>query len=153
MAANMKRFGQTMFAGALAVLISGNASAQPVADPTRPPAELQSAAPGSDGPATGPLLQSIMISPSERSAIINGERVRQGGTYGNSRILKISENEVVLRSVTGTETLRLYPGVEMKPVKAAVTDSKRTESKPAPKAKVVPKVGSNRTDSRGGKPQ
>lgn len=128
----------------VAALAHGHVQAQVVADPTRPPADLQSAASGSDGTAASPMLQSIMISSSERSAIINGERVKQGGSYGNSRVLKISENEVVLRTATGAETLRLYPGVDMKPVKAAVP-----ESKSAPKPRAVRKASSNSTESQG----
>lgn len=90
------------------------AVAQVANDPTRPPASILSAIPGNDAPGGGPLLQSVMITPTGRSAIIGGEHVKQGGKYGDARVVRISETEVVLRSTTGTETLHLYPGVEMK---------------------------------------
>ena len=92
------------------------AIAQILTDPTRPPAGLQSSEAADDALAA-PVLQSVMISSTARSAIIGGKAVKLGGTYGDARVVKITENEVVLRSSGGTETLKMYPGVEMKPVK------------------------------------
>ena len=103
--------------------LSGDA--QVLNDPTRPPASVLSATPGVDAPSTGPVLQSVMISPTGRSAIIGGERVKQGGKYGDARVIRITENEVVLRSASGTETLRMYPEVTMKPVVPAPPISKK----------------------------
>jgi hypothetical protein len=60
-----------------------------------------------------------MIAPHSRSAIISGERVTLGGSYGNARVTAIRDNEVVLRSNSGTEVLRLYPEVQMKPSRSA----------------------------------
>jgi MSHA biogenesis protein MshK len=80
-------------------------------------------------------LQSIKISPTERTAIIGGEMVRQGGKYGESRVVKITDSEVVLRSAAGSETLRLYPDVTIKPVVTAPVASKKPVTKkraPAP---------------------
>jgi MSHA biogenesis protein MshK len=105
-------------AAATMVLAPDAVVAQVTSDPTRPPAALLSTTPGGDAQG-GSLLQSVMITPTERSAIIGGESVKQGGKYGDARVVKITETEVVLRSSTGTETLHLYPGVEMKPVVTA----------------------------------
>lgn len=99
-------------------IASPAAVAQILTDPTRPPAGLQSSEAVDDALAA-PVLQSVMISSTARSAIIGGKAVKLGGTYGDARVVKITENEVVLRSSGGTETLKMYPGVEMKPVKPA----------------------------------
>jgi MSHA biogenesis protein MshK len=93
-------------------------------DPTRPPAVISSG-PGETGAASVPLLQSVMISPSERSAIIGGERVKLGGKFGDARVVKITESEVVLRSATGNETLRMYPEVTMNPAAPVSPVSKK----------------------------
>ncbi|MCE9641813.1 MAG: MSHA biogenesis protein MshK [Betaproteobacteria bacterium] len=86
-------------------------------DPMRPPATLYSNVPGDANAPVGPVLQSVKISPTERSAVIGGERVTVGGKYGDARVVRITDNEVVLRSAGGTETLKMYPGVEINPVK------------------------------------
>ena len=88
-------------------------------DPTRPPPGVYSNEAAGSAVASAPVLQSVMISPTERSAIIAGKTVKVGGTYGDARIIKISEGEVVLRSASGTETLRMYPDVSLKPIEPA----------------------------------
>jgi MSHA biogenesis protein MshK len=90
--------------------------AQILNDPTRPPAGINAADAADGAAARGPVLQSVKISPTERSAIIGGEVVKLGAKYGEARVIRITENEVVLRSASGTEILRMYPGVEIKPV-------------------------------------
>lgn len=99
-----------------ALVITPLVAAQALNDPTRPPAAVFSDVPGDPGAAAGPLLQSVMISPAGSSAIIGGERVKLGGKYGDARVVKITANEVVLRSAHGTEILRMYPDVNMKAV-------------------------------------
>ena len=112
------------------------AAAQVMNDPTRPPPSVLSATPGNEGHVGGPQLQSVMISPTERSAIIGGERVIQGGRYGDARVIRITESEVVLRSAGGIETLRMYPDIEIKLVKPApVVAAPKTARKPAVKSK------------------
>lgn len=105
-----------------------NAHGQIVNDPTRPPPGIYE--PESGDAAKGPVLQSIMITSTERSAIIGGERVKLGGKYGDARVINITENEVVLRSPAGTETLRMYPDIDMKRVEtvppAVVKPAKKT---------------------------
>jgi MSHA biogenesis protein MshK len=95
------------------------AMAQVLNDPTRPPAGIYSTDGAAGAVSGGPVLQSVMITPSERSAIIGGERIKLGGKYGEARVIKITENEVILRSANGTETLRMYPDVTMKQVEPA----------------------------------
>ena len=101
------------------------ACAQPMADPTRPPPGVAESVPRLET-VRGPVLQSIMITQQSRSAIINGQRVELGGRYGDARVVKIDDNEIVLRSTDGTEVLKLSPDVEMK----AVTSVHQAPRKP-----------------------
>jgi len=115
----MKRIG-TFLALFLTIMPAWHAArAQQVAtDPTRPPAGILS--PDTAGPVSGgSLLQSVMITPTQRAAIIGGEWVKLGDKYGDARVVRITESEVVLRSAAGAETLRMYPEVEVKPVESA----------------------------------
>jgi len=104
---------------ALLLLTAMPAGAQLASDPTRPPAAVLLNTPGMDVQAGSPLLQSVMIGAGGRSAIIGGELVKLGGKYGDAKVVKITETEVVLRSSAGTETLHLYSSVKMKPVVVA----------------------------------
>lgn len=103
------------------------AIAETLVDPTRPPAGISTDA--RNDALAAPVLQSVMISSAARSAIIGGEMVRLGGKYGDAHVVRITETEVVLRSPSGTETLKLYPAVSITPVKPA----------PAPRAQPAKK--------------
>jgi MSHA biogenesis protein MshK len=85
--------------------------AQTLSDPTRPPGAVSPAG-VDEGQARAPVLQSVIITSKGRAAIINGQRVELGGVYGDARVLKISETEVLLRSAGGTEVLKMYPNVD-----------------------------------------
>jgi hypothetical protein len=99
---------------AIAVLLShGSVPAQSMTDPTRPHGASDA---GADVEAlNAPVLQSIMITGNRRAAIISGKRVELGERYGAARVMKITENEVVLRSAAGTEVLKMYPKVHKGP--------------------------------------
>jgi len=91
------------------------ASAQVANDPTRPPAvyATESAEPAGDG---GLTLQSILISPSYKAAIISGVMVKEGEKLGDAVLVKVAENEVVLRTAGVSQVLKLYPGVDKREV-------------------------------------
>jgi hypothetical protein len=93
------------------LLCSVPVRAQTLSDPTRPPG-AGPAAEVDEGQARAPVLQSVIITSKGRAAIINGQRVELGGVYGDARVLKISETEVLLRSAGGTEVLKMYPNVD-----------------------------------------
>ncbi len=81
------------------------------------------------------MLSSIKITPTEKTAVIGGQTVRLGGRYGDARVIKITDSEVVLRTSAGTETLRLYPDVDIRPVvvePAAVQKPVTKKRLPAP---------------------
>jgi hypothetical protein len=79
-------------------------------DPTRPPAGVRTAV-SPRGPSEGLVLQSVIISPSSRSAIISGEHVLLGGKIGAARLVNVSEGAVVLLIGNSQRRLELYPGV------------------------------------------
>lgn len=101
---------------ALLLLLLGATSAAfaqrgTLVDPTRPPmVALESAEAESAKPA-GPRLQSVLISPSRRVAVISGSTVVQGGRYGSATVAEITEGSVLLRYTDRRETLHLISGV------------------------------------------
>ncbi len=100
-----------MLAQAISVLaalaLSAGSTAQALTDPTRPPLELMSAA--TAGATSRTPLQSILLSSARKGAIINGQYVALGGTYGKAKLVRISPTEVTLKSDQGLEVLQLYP--------------------------------------------
>ena len=89
----------------------------PLADPTRPPPEMMAFLPASAGAAVlaVPRLQSVLIGASVRSAIIDGQRYKVGDKIGDARLLRISENEVVLAGAGGRQTMTLFTPVKQTP--------------------------------------
>lgn len=87
-----------------------------LADPTRPPAQastpVDAAAPAE---AANMGLQSVILRKGGRpAALINGEVVELGGKVGEMKLVKVTEDEVVLLGPGGREILRLTPSAEKK---------------------------------------
>jgi MSHA biogenesis protein MshK len=85
-------------------------------DPTVPPDMARQAAPDkADGkPAesaepTAPRLQTILISPRRRVAVIDGKPVRIGEKVGSATLVSVAATSVVLVKGGAREVLRLYP--------------------------------------------
>ncbi|HMX16946.1 MAG TPA: hypothetical protein PKD29_08855 [Rhodocyclaceae bacterium] len=89
----------------------------PSADPTRPP----DAVPALAGEASAEQgLQSVMIPKSGRArALIGGRWVAVGEKIGESVLVRVRQDGVVLRGPAGTETLALTPSVAKTPVQPA----------------------------------
>jgi MSHA biogenesis protein MshK len=105
---------------ALAMAASG-AGGQGLSDPTRPPSGFYTVlgGPAQAGEGRGALiLQSVLIHPDARSAIISGEHVQIGQKVGSMRLVKVGETEVVLLDGAERRTLKLFPGVEKRPAGA-----------------------------------
>lgn len=127
------------------LLVPMAALSQELADPTQPPAGL-----AVQGPAGAPVsagapnqLQSVIISPKRKAAIINGVVVELGGKYGDAVLTKVAEDEVVLRSGTSWEVLKLYPTVDkVRSAPAAATRATRN-SKANAKVNAKPKAATN----------
>ena len=112
-----------------ALLLSAGSTAQALADPTRPPLELMGAAAAGAAPRTP--LQSILLSSARKGAIINGQYVPLGGTYGRARLVRITATEVTLKSDGTMEVLQLYPPMEKTSVASGAEGKpEKTEKRP-----------------------
>jgi MSHA biogenesis protein MshK len=112
----------------LVLLAALPAVAQGLADPTRPPsgATLSTSAPAAA--AAGPRLQSVLISPGRKLAIIDGETIALGGNVGDATLVQVTETGVTLRRGAELTRLELYPDVMRNPGRRAVDEN--TEGKP-----------------------
>jgi len=108
----VKRVRAILFALALGAGAAQALAAEMLPDPTRPPVGAGVEAPGAPVAAAGPVLQSVMIRPGRRAAVISGQLVVEGERFGDAKLVKVSEGEVVLIGPEGRQTLKLFPGVE-----------------------------------------
>lgn len=133
--ARKARAAGASFVFCLALLAQG-AAAQLPHDPTRPPPGYDTApAAGAETEGAGAMtLQSVMISPTRKAAIISGVMVKLGEKYGDAVLVKVAENEVVLRSGNENQVLKLHPGVEKRDSASAGKGARRDTSKNAPPA-------------------
>lgn len=97
------------------------AASQTMKDPTRPPAPFLE--PG-DAAVTVPAQESGLLSikraGKRRTALLHGDWVKPGDKVGEAVVVRIDDQSVVLRYPDARlETLRMYPEVDMKSVKAA----------------------------------
>jgi MSHA biogenesis protein MshK len=97
----------------LLLCVAGAAAAQrsTLVDPTRPPMAVGEPNVKESAPTPGPKLQSVLISPSRRVAVISGSTVVQGGKYGGATVAAITEGTVLLRYADRKQTLHLIPDV------------------------------------------
>jgi hypothetical protein len=112
--------------------------AENLPDPTRPPALLLEPA-GEAAPAEpggGLVLQSVLIAPDRRAAVIGGRAVPLGAKVGAFTLSAVRETEVTLTGPEGSRTLRLFPGVDKRAVRVA--DETATPVK-TPSRKVAPR--------------
>ncbi|WP_229425004.1 MULTISPECIES: hypothetical protein [unclassified Massilia] len=97
-------------------LLAGHAAAQPLQDPTRPPASLMAGQGTARAIAAAPVqrapqLQSVLIArqPGGRHvAVIDGETVRVGDLVRGARVARIDANEVELRRGRARQVLTLH---------------------------------------------
>lgn len=137
---NFKLSALILALGAVLALMPAVASAQITTDPTRPPTVFAADAP--EGAASN-RLQSVMISPTRKAAIIDGVVVELGEKYGDAVLMRVAEDEVVLRSGDSRQVLKLHPAVEKvaivqaEPVTPAAVKSapRKAKAKARPKAK------------------
>jgi len=97
-------------ATAAALTFSAGSSAQTLIDPTRPPLDLIAAAAGTAKGETGtPRLESILLSSTRKGAIVNGQYVPLGGSYGKATLIDVTATGVTLKTGRKLEVLKLYP--------------------------------------------
>ena len=86
--------------------------AQGLNDPTRPPREILGGGTDVVEPAASfSPAQVVIVSTDRRQATINGQTVVLGGRYGNATLVRISDEEIVLKRADATEVIKLYSSV------------------------------------------
>jgi len=86
--------------------------AQGLSDPTRPPREIIGGFADTYEPgASWSPAQVVIISKDRRQVTINGRTVSLGGRYGDATLVRISDEEIVLRKGDATEVIKLYSSV------------------------------------------
>ena len=110
-------------------VFSSPGTAQTLIDPTRPPSELSVSGAPSD-------LQSIIIFPKRRAAIINGQTVELGGKAGDVKLIEVKEGSVVLQGAKGRQVLTLFPNVNINK-KAVLPPIKDEQKHPARRGKLA----------------
>lgn len=108
----------------------GPAFAQALADPTRPP-NLSGLPSGAAAAAvSGPVLQSIVLSPERKIAVISGKLVGIGDRVGDATLVAIDFDSVRLREGRGTRLLKLLPDVRKRETATAAPPSESTPDQP-----------------------
>lgn len=96
------------------------AQTKALVDPTRPPSVSEGTSAG-EATIQGPRLQSVLISPTRRAAVISGTAVALGGKFGDATLEQVTESAVVLKFADRRETLYLLPGQDKREQRAAAT--------------------------------
>ena len=94
----------------VAVLGAASAWGTGLVDPTRP-AGAGSASTSGHARPSGPVLQSTMVSPQRKIAVISGRSYTIGDKVGGAEIIEIRSYEVVLKRAGRLKYLRLMPAV------------------------------------------
>jgi hypothetical protein len=108
---------------ACALLVASQASAQALGDPTRPP--LAGDAQALEDAVPSGRLQSILLSPGRKFAVIDGAAVSVGGKVGESTVVAIRADEVVLSEAGEERVLTMHPEVDKKTKRTAAVSSSR----------------------------
>jgi len=95
----------TAILGLLCAVLADSACA--LEDPTRPAGYSTNVEVGTHEW----ILNSTLVGPDRRIAVINGQYVSEGDTLGNARVLGIHNSYVVIESAGERTTLQLLPGI------------------------------------------
>jgi MSHA biogenesis protein MshK len=114
--------------GLILLCVATATAAQALGDPTVPPYAYGAAVSASGRGATGPALQSILLSPVRRLALIDGRMVRIGDQVGGARVIAIDIDSVKLRRGDGISVMKLLPDVGKDGTKPAPVFSGDPES-------------------------
>lgn len=89
------------------LMVASTGQAAPFPDPTQPPTMVTGSA--GDASPGGPKVESILIAPDRRLAVVDGEQVTLGSKVAGGAVVRITETEVVVRGSDGEQILRLFP--------------------------------------------
>jgi len=104
-------------AGCLTMAAYQAHAAESLPDPTRPAQANGAAGQSASGAGATPVLQSVLISPRRKVAVISGETVQVGDRIGDGRVVRIAEGEVALARDGQIQILKLFPGLEIRRTK------------------------------------
>ncbi len=110
---NWRRLVSKLAIGYFVVASMAVCSAQELKDPTRPPNLLQGAGEGEHVP----VLQSVLLAPNRKFAVIDGTTVKLNGKFGDQVLVRLTETEATLKRGKVLQTLKLFPDVEKKIIK------------------------------------
>ena len=110
MAGRLMRSSPTL-AVLICVVTASTATAQALRDPTRPPSMASARGVAGRSEQSAWILQSVLISPERRYAIINGEVVKLGGSIAGAELVAVAEERVTLRTQDGLRIVHLFPDV------------------------------------------
>ncbi len=109
-----------LLAGALLNAATPVLAVESLPDPTKPavdiPYESEAGKPAESVAVLVPKkegLQSIIISPQHRAAVINGEMILLGGKIGDATLVEVNKKSVVLQGAQGKRVMELFPGVHI----------------------------------------
>jgi MSHA biogenesis protein MshK len=92
-------------------------------DPTRPVEEPAGVATGGGG---GPQVQSILLSPTRKLAVIDGQVYRVGAKFDGAVVREIRPDAVVLVDASGrTQRLQLLPRIKNQQSRGAREDERK----------------------------
>lgn len=128
-------------AGALLYLAFPVLALELLPDPTRPAVDTSTAAISGAGVVASGVgatesaqvstrggLQSVILSPQYRAAVINGQTVSIGEKVGDATLVEVRERSVVLQGAQGKRVMELFPGVYL--VKTQPIGQKAKADKP-----------------------
>lgn len=96
---------------AVCMVAASAAPAEALRDPTRPAATSGKGTGAANAERSGWVLQSVLISPERRYAIINGEVVPLGGSIAGAELIAVTAERVTLRTSQGLRVVHLFPDV------------------------------------------
>ena len=83
-------------------------------DPTRPASHGQAAAAHAGESRRGWTLDSTLVAPDRRVAVINGKRVSEGESVDGARVIEIRKLDVLIQADGRRMTLQLLPDIVKK---------------------------------------
>ncbi len=118
--------------GALAALLAHApawAGDDNLPDPTRPANVSPDATDATENGQILPQLQSVLISPQRKVAVISGQTLHIGEKFAGATLIKITAHEVVLKNGTELQKLKLYPDIEKRKSSATAKPAGQTLQK------------------------
>ncbi|HEX9810732.1 MAG TPA: MSHA biogenesis protein MshK [Burkholderiales bacterium] len=103
------RLGNIIACAVTAIAFSAPAATFAFSDPTQPMGHAGATSRAAPSRPEGPVLQSTLVSPQRRLAVISGKQVRVGDTVNGAVVTEISQYEVRITQGGRETTLRLLP--------------------------------------------